>query len=286
MKVLFTAALLCLTAMCFAQKQNVYFLKNNGSYVQNRDSADYIRVVREPDSASTLYNVFEFYLNGSNKLIGKSSVIDPPKYEGACVVFYKNGKRKSILNYKAGNLTGDQFENYPNGKPYLVENYYDNHGNEDSGVDDNYTITAEYDSLGTALVTDGNGYYKEYDDKFKNVVYEGNIKNGKKDGAWKGMDEGQHLHFIEMYENGTFISGISVGEKGDTVKYTKSNLVEPQYKGGLKEFYNFISRNVDYPDYEKQHNIQGKVILAFIVEKDGKISNIKILEGVSDNINA
>ena len=49
-----------MATVSFAQRQNVYYLKNNGRYVSIRDSADYVRIVREPDSASVMYNVFEF----------------------------------------------------------------------------------------------------------------------------------------------------------------------------------------------------------------------------------
>lgn len=256
MKPLITIAFLFIGTACFAQRQNVYFLKNNGMYVQQRDSADYIRVVSEPDSGSTFYNVFESYPNGVKKLTGKSSVIDPPRYEGVCVRYYKNGKKQSVINYKDNNIVGDEYEFYPNGKLYVAKKYPDtvsaNHGNH-------YLLTAENDSLGNALVTDGNGYYKDYDSKFKNIVEEGNIKNGKSDGQWKGVDEGLHITFIEKYDNGKLLSGISIGEHNDTVKYTVRGVV-PQYKGGEKSFANFLAKNVRYPEYERDNNIQGKVL--------------------------
>src|SRR5882757_10175817 len=95
-----TLILLFISCCCFAQKANVYFLRNDGKYTFQRDSADYFRLVSEPDSGSALYNVSELYKNGNKKLIGKSSTIDPPRYEGSCVTFYGNGKRKSLCNYK------------------------------------------------------------------------------------------------------------------------------------------------------------------------------------------
>ena len=109
MKLLSTIIALLVASLCFAQRQNVYYLKNNGKYVDNRDSADYFRVVREPDSASVLYNVFEFYKDTKKKLIGKSTTIDPPKFEGQCVRFYKSGAKQSITNYKNGLAVGDKY---------------------------------------------------------------------------------------------------------------------------------------------------------------------------------
>ena len=282
MRPILITALLFISSLCFAQRQNVYFLKNNGDYVQNRDSADYIRVVREPDSSSTLYNVFEYYPNGNNRLMGKSSVINPPKYEGICINYYANGKKRLISNYKNGQLTGDEYEYYPNGKIYTARKYPEiTSVNEFTG---SYLITASYDSLGTQLITDGNGYYKGIDNKFKTVVDEGNLKDGKRDGQWKGKDLGLNVSYFETYVNGSLIAGVSVGKDGDSVKYSKARSVEPVYKGGLKAFYGYLGRKILYPDYEKNHNIQGKVIISFVVEKDGLITDIKVSSHVTENI--
>ncbi len=280
MKPLITIVFLFITAACFAQRQNVYFLKNNGMYVQQRDSADYICVISEPDSGATLYNVFEFYPNGKPKLLSKSTTIESETLEGSCIRYFANGKKSGVSNYKAGKRVGIEYLYYPNGKIYTTKKHPDA---TVIGVKNYEYILSEYDSLGNALVADSNGYYKGYDEKFKNVVEEGNIKNGRHDGQWKGMDEGWHIRFIETYDNGKFIGGISIGEHNDTVKY-KARDVEPQYKGGPKAFNNFLANNIQYPDYERANNIQGTVKLSFIVEKDGKVSDVKVIKNVSYNI--
>src|SRR5882757_9825455 len=166
----------------YAQRQNVYFLKNNGKYVNVRDSADFVRVVREPDSASVLYNVAEFYPDGKTKLLGKSSRIDPPLFEGTCARFYKTGVRQSTTNYKAGRITGSEFDFFHNGKLYLVKEYTDDFDIFNS----NYLITSCRDSLGRVLIENGNGYFKSYSDDPKDIIEEGGIKNGKRDSMWKG----------------------------------------------------------------------------------------------------
>jgi hypothetical protein len=186
MKPLFAITLFLVMATgAFAQRQNVYFLKNNGNYVDVRDSADYIRIVREPDSTSTLYNIFEFYLNGAKKLTGKSSKINPPQYQGVCVTYYANGCRESVVNYKNGSRAGEDMEFYPNGRLYTEFTYPE--GNKDySPLFDGYLIKTNTDSLGTPQVTNGNGYYRGFDEKFKYVKEEGPVKDGKRDGQWKG----------------------------------------------------------------------------------------------------
>lgn len=42
----------------------------------------------------------------------------------------------------------------------------------------------------------------------------------------------------------------------------------------------FVSRNFTYPEAALQLNIQGRVYVQFVVEKDGSVSNIQILRGV------
>lgn len=281
MKLLLTALLIFTGLASFAQKQNVYFLKNDGRYVDDRDSADYIRIVREPDSASTLYNVFEYYPNGKLKSQGKSSWIDPPKYEGSCATFYANGKKKGILNFTNNRRVGLQYDYYPNGQLYDVKDYaphilyYD--------IDDKFKFSEEYDSLGTQRIKEGNGYHVEYDSHFKQIVDEGPVKNGKPDGNWKGFDKDVKVKFVETYRNDSLVNGISVGEQGDTVKYTARE-VKPHYKSGDQDFIKYLSKKIYYPDYERANNIQGVVMLQFIVEKNGKISNVKVTRHVSENL--
>jgi TonB family protein len=49
---------------------------------------------------------------------------------------------------------------------------------------------------------------------------------------------------------------------------------EPQFPG---DFGSFLARNIRYPAADKDNNVQGKVFIQFIVEKDGSLSNFKIL---------
>jgi antitoxin component YwqK of YwqJK toxin-antitoxin module len=93
----------------FAQIQKVTFLKFNGREVSTSDSADYSRVISEPDSGSTLYNVNEFYHNKSKKLIGKTSKNDAVVLEGQCMTFFPSGKKESVASFKNGKKTGDEY---------------------------------------------------------------------------------------------------------------------------------------------------------------------------------
>ncbi len=54
----------------------------------------------------------------------------------------------------------------------------------------------------------------------------------------------------------------------------------PEFPGGENALVEFIARNVKYPPEARENRIEGKVYVSFIIEKDGSITNLKILKGV------
>ena len=56
--------------------------------------------------------------------------------------------------------------------------------------------------------------------------------------------------------------------------------VMPQYPGGYHAMAAFLGANIKYPPQAIHDSIQGKVFVQFKVEKDGTISDIKVLKGI------
>lgn len=54
----------------------------------------------------------------------------------------------------------------------------------------------------------------------------------------------------------------------------------PEYPGGQKELFKYISSNVKYPAEAKEKGISGKVFVQFVVAKTGTIQDVKVLRGV------
>ncbi len=276
MKPLITFLLLFATTYCLAQKQDVYFMKNDGTYVNHRDSADYIRIMKEPAAGSDYFGVAEYYPDGKIKTLGESLIPDYPRFEGTVARYYHNGKRSAVNIYKKGALTGIQYEFFPNGKPYIIKTHTPNLPISQ------ITITSNFDSLGKTLVENGNGHFVGYDKDFKYVAEEGEIKNGLKEGEWKFKQDS--LTAVEMYKDDKFISGTS-NLNGDIVKYT-TPATPPSFKGGTDDFLRYISNSIIYPPIDRQRSVQGRVVVTFVVEKDGSLSNIKVTQSVSPDIDA
>ena len=60
----------------------------------------------------------------------------------------------------------------------------------------------------------------------------------------------------------------------------------PEFVGGQAELMKFLAENVHYPEAAYKLGKQGRVIVTFIVEADGSVSNAKIVKKVSDELDA
>ena len=60
--------------------------------------------------------------------------------------------------------------------------------------------------------------------------------------------------------------------------------VMPQYPGGQIAMLKYIMENIKYPKQIMEEGIQGRVTVSFIVEKDGRVSNVRLLRSVQPSL--
>ena len=60
--------------------------------------------------------------------------------------------------------------------------------------------------------------------------------------------------------------------------------VQPAYIGGSAAMMKFLSENVRYPQVDIEMGTEGRVICTFVVEKDGSITDIQVVRGVSPGL--
>ncbi len=71
----------------------------------------------------------------------------------------------------------------------------------------------------------------------------------------------------------------------ESMVYTEVDSM-PVFAGGDQEIINFIASNTTYPEEAKENNITGKVIVRFVVEKDGTVAGAEILKSVDPLLDA
>ena len=77
-------------------------------------------------------------------------------------------------------------------------------------------------------------------------------------------------------------------KEADTAKEEAFDVVEqmPEYPGGLPELMKYISMNVHYPEAAMKTGTQGRVVVQFIIEEDGTVSDARVVQRVSDELDA
>lgn len=57
--------------------------------------------------------------------------------------------------------------------------------------------------------------------------------------------------------------------------------VMPEFIGGAGKLFEYLGKNLKYPELAKTTGIQGKVFVQFVVDKNGKIKDVKVLQGIN-----
>lgn len=233
----------------------------------------YYRIVKEYYSQKENYTFYDYYKSGNLQMEGNSKKRDYLSPDGQFVYYFENGNKQKVMTFKNSKPINKEYNWYENGelkseiehlKKFKERNLH-------------FKINQFWDSKNIHTVVDGNG---DYDDIGKNGETKGKVKNGFKEGLWTGINKPFNINFIENYENGKLISAISIDSNKVEYKYDieKKN---PEPTKGIKHFYKYIGNNYRMPKEATINNITGQIILGFFVEKDGTISNIKILKGIN-----
>ena len=58
----------------------------------------------------------------------------------------------------------------------------------------------------------------------------------------------------------------------------------PQFPGGPNALFEYLSKNIKYPVVAEENGIQGRVIVTFVVERDGPITDVKVAKSVDPSL--
>lgn len=122
------------------------------------------------------------------------------------------------------------------------------------------------------------------------IVEDANIQKEKLAQAQQALENLDKLIGARTVEQGSdVLPGINLNQqavqdivdnKEEPDKIWEWVQVKPSYPGGEDARLKWLNENINYPTAAVDANIQGTVTVGFVVEKDGSISNVKILKGV------
>ncbi|MGL2965024.1 TonB family protein [Flavobacterium sp. XGLA_31] len=231
------------------------------------------KVVKDYNLEKPAYKYLEYYSNGNLKSEKTLSGKDGGFPIGEEVLYYENGNKKAIFSYEERKLKGLSKKWHENGK-LKEEGFYDS---EKLGTDNYYKISNYWDQKGNQTVIDGNGNCETSNESY---TENGAYKNGYKEGDWYGKGTKKSLGtYHESYENGHFVYGVLTDETGTTFNY-KVLEKKPEPKKGLADFYQYIGNHFSYTNKAIRNKIKGKLYLKFIIDKEGKITEVSIIKGL------
>lgn len=106
---------------------------------------------------------------------------------------------------------------------------------------------------------------------------------------------------IEIVEDDAEIEEVTIASAEDQTEYIDVKAVEhviveaepqedapfqvvekmPEFPGGTAALMKYLKDNIQYPSVCRENNIQGRVLLSFVVNKDGSIVDIEVVRGIN-----
>lgn len=259
-----------------AQKPDsvLLYMKESGQIVRNKDSADYFLWVMKPDSSTGMKVCFikKFDTDNTLKLATRALLYFSDdklsmKFVGTYSEYYPNGKLQMVMDPRPDHST-EILLYYPNGKLYCIE--------RNSIVHHRFLFIECRDSTGKVLANNGNGKWVKFDHFSKQIFAEGTVVDSLEQGEWHTLEKGL-VQYTTTYNHGIAISSTDPNFGKEVFIPVE---VKPHFKhGGASGFDSFLAATIKYPAYDRDHNIEGKVIVTFMVEKDGSLTDVKALQG-------
>jgi TonB family protein len=314
MKQILFIALLAIAAMS-GKAQDTTYLDNAGRTVKSLQLADYYRIVK-PDADGRKAKSLEYYKSG--KLKSECTLIDNGAEKANWVIdgfyksWYESGIHQSEFEYKIGLKNGKLITYWPNGKRKRKEEYvytkfisgncYNEKGKEVDfypyyqpakfvgGTDSLYAyIRRNIKQIAADSVKELRGsVLMSFTIEANGAVSDVTVKQSSD----KRLNEesirliASMPHWLPARLDGDSIKSVAkhvIGFGNNLSMDGKPKIVAeemPQFEGGERGLMNFISRNIRYPVLAMEQNIQGRVIVRFVVSDTGEVTQVSVLRGI------
>lgn len=60
----------------------------------------------------------------------------------------------------------------------------------------------------------------------------------------------------------------------------------PEYPGGQVALVKYLSKNIKYPAIYKKNKVNGRVLVSFVIDKNGKVTSAQIVKGLNEECDA
>ena len=127
------------------------------------------------------------------------------------------------------------------------------------------------------------GFYKEYY-KDGQLKYSKKYKNNLLNGRLTGYYENGVIRRIDFYRNDTLIEGQCFTRTGKDTTHFEQYIPAGYATGNLADFGRYLQETLQYPEKARKQGIEGRVFVNFIIEVNGKITNVKPVKSINKHL--
>lgn len=154
--------------------------------------------------------------------------------------------------------------------------------NEMSGKVTNYSSVIGNDDSEKSNSTDNSGdYFNNEASKDNLALNQDQVLDSDSNDSGKSVSDSNPESTMALT---AVISSAAGEEKPKDVYVQVEEMAE--FPGGMKGLMTFLSQNIRYPESAMRHEIQGRVIIKFIITKDGTVENPEVVKGVDRDLDA
>ena len=108
---------------------------------------------------------------------------------------------------------------------------------------------------------------------------------------WNGKKNVINLVTISSQPLGEVVTVAKAPTKSEAADYKSEKIFDvveqmPEFSNGHAALLEYLSKSIRYPEEARKNSIQGRVITTFVVEKDGSISNARVVKSVDSQLDA
>ena len=237
------------TSSTFCQDTITKYIDNNDNETTAARAAYKRKIYRNGE----IWIVKDYFLDGNLQMIGEYTSNNLKSKNGNFIYYHQNGQKDAEGKYVKNERSGDWFYWYDNGQQKKVLSYDE-----------------------TGLLS---GASREYYPSGK-LKFEGSYALDKFDGVCKWYFENGAPSSIEKYNVGELQSIQFYNEDGTEMEGVFKAEVAAEYEGGSKAFNAFLASEIQYPRLAMKKKIEGVVKVQFVVNKNGDVEKVRILNSV------
>lgn len=158
-------------------------------------------------------------------------------------------------------------------------------------IDTNKVVTRKYIASGQILEEN---FFSNYSKHIRHgshkqwfedgsVKIEANYKNGKENGPLLSYWENGQAKRNDFYKKGRLKEGECWDKNGIPINHYDFEIM-PEFPGGMRKFYEYLNANLGYPIKSYEARVEGKVLVKFVVERNGSITNAEVLKGINQEL--